>query len=152
MPGAVEFDYFVTGGAGFIGSHLCELLLSKGKSVLVLDDLSTGTLSNLDECAGNKSFRFEEGSVLNESLTGELLHQCRTVIHLAAAVAPRTISPSSRKGTFSLLPYISEVEVMNTGVFDDSAAISTFSVPFTLVSIVSTGWRIMFSTPTAAAR
>lgn len=91
MTGPREYDYLVTGGAGFIGSHLCELLLSRGNSVLVLDDLSTGSLSNLDGCADNPSFRFVVGSVLDESLTRGLVHQCGTVIHLAAAVGVENI-------------------------------------------------------------
>jgi UDP-glucose 4-epimerase len=86
-----KYDYFVTGGAGFIGSHLCELLLSRGKSVLVLDDLSTGSLDNLNECSDNSSFRFIKGSVLEESLTTELVHRCGKVIHLAAAVGVEKI-------------------------------------------------------------
>ncbi|MCD4701823.1 MAG: GDP-mannose 4,6-dehydratase [Candidatus Aegiribacteria sp.] len=91
MPDSRKYDYLVTGGAGFIGSHLCELLLSKGKSILVLDDLSTGSLSNLDGCSRNSSFRFVEGSVLDESLTKGLVHQCGTIIHLAAAVGVENI-------------------------------------------------------------
>ena len=91
MSGPRRYDYLVTGGAGFIGSHLCEFLLSKGNSVLVLDDLSTGSLSNLDECSGNPSFRFVVGSVLDESLTLGLVHQCNKVIHLAAAVGVENI-------------------------------------------------------------
>ncbi len=91
MLGPREYEYLVTGGAGFIGSHLCELLLSRGKSVLVLDDLSTGSLSNLDECSLNPSFRLVVGSVLDESLTKGLVHQCGTIIHLAAAVGVENI-------------------------------------------------------------
>lgn len=91
MSGPQKYDYLVTGGAGFIGSHLCELLLSEAKSVLVLDDLSTGSLSNLDECSENPSFRFVIGSVLDESLTRGLVHQSCTVIHLAAAVGVENI-------------------------------------------------------------
>jgi UDP-glucose 4-epimerase len=91
MPGPRRYDYLVTGGAGFIGSHLCEFLLSKGNSVLVLDDLSTGSLSNLDECSDNSSFRFVIGSVLDESLTCGMVHQCNKVIHLAAAVGVENI-------------------------------------------------------------
>jgi UDP-glucose 4-epimerase len=91
MPGPRRYDYLVTGGAGFIGSHLCEFLLSKGNSVLVLDDLSTGSLSNLDECSDNPSFRFVVGSVLDESLTLGLVHQSNKVIHLAAAVGVENI-------------------------------------------------------------
>ncbi|MCD4848780.1 MAG: GDP-mannose 4,6-dehydratase [Candidatus Aegiribacteria sp.] len=91
MPGPRRYDYLVTGGAGFIGSHLCEFLLSKGNSVLVLDDLSTGSLSNLDECSDNSSFRFVIGSVLDESLTRGMVHQCNKVIHLAAAVGVENI-------------------------------------------------------------
>ena len=91
MPGPRRYDYLVTGGAGFIGSHLSEFLLSKGNSVLVLDDLSTGSLSNLDGCSDNPSFRFIVGSVLDESLTRGLVHQCSKVIHLAAAVGVENI-------------------------------------------------------------
>ncbi|MBN2586851.1 MAG: GDP-mannose 4,6-dehydratase [Candidatus Fermentibacteraceae bacterium] len=91
MPGTGEYDYLVTGGAGFIGSHLCELLLARGAGVLVLDDLSTGTLSNLDGCSGNSRFRFVVGSVLDEALTRGLVNQSRKVVHLAAAVGVENI-------------------------------------------------------------
>ena len=91
MSGSGEYDYLVTGGAGFIGSHLCELLISRGKSVLVLDDLSTGSLSNLDGCSGSPMFRLVVGSVLDEALTKGLANQCGTIIHLAAAVGVENI-------------------------------------------------------------
>mgnify|MGYP006279554365 FL=1 len=91
MPGTEEYDYLVTGGAGFIGSHLCELLLSRGYSVIVLDDLSTGRLSNLDGCSGKPGFRLVVGSVLDEALTMGLQNRCGKVIHLAAAVGVEKI-------------------------------------------------------------
>ena len=91
MPGTEEYDYLVTGGAGFIGSHLCELLLSRGYSVMVLDDLSTGRLSNLDGCSGKPGFRLVVGSVLDEALTMGLQNRCGKVIHLAAAVGVEKI-------------------------------------------------------------
>lgn len=91
MTGIERYDYLVTGGAGFIGSHLCELLLSRGASVLALDDLSTGSLSNIQECSGRDDFKFVMGSVLDEVLTREMVARCGRVIHLAAAVGVENI-------------------------------------------------------------
>lgn len=91
MPETGEYDYLVTGGAGFIGSHLCELFLSKGKRVLVLDDLSTGRLSNLDGCSGRPGFRLVVGSVLDEAMVRGLVNRSAAVIHLAAAVGVENI-------------------------------------------------------------
>lgn len=83
--------YLVTGGAGFIGSHLVDALLEAGARVVALDDLSTGRLSNLDKARGNPEFRFVQGSVLDELAVDELVHQCETVVHLAAAVGVKRI-------------------------------------------------------------
>lgn len=85
------YDYLVTGGAGFIGSHVCERLLGSGKSVLVIDDLSTGNLSNLEKCVENPEFSYTIGSVCDEPLVSEAVDLCGTVIHLAAAVGVETI-------------------------------------------------------------
>lgn len=85
------YDVLVTGGAGFIGSHVCEALLSRGKSVLVLDDLSTGNLSNLEMCVADPGFSYTIGSVCDESLVAEAVDLCGMVIHLAAAVGVETI-------------------------------------------------------------
>ncbi len=81
----------VTGGAGFIGSHLVDALLARGDSVIALDDLSTGRLSNLDEADANPRFRFVDGSVLDELVVDELVHQADTVVHLAAAVGVKLV-------------------------------------------------------------
>jgi UDP-glucose 4-epimerase len=81
----------ITGGAGFIGSHLTEALLARGDRVVVLDNLSTGRLQNLDAVGGHPNFRFVQGSVLDELVVDELVHQCEVVVHLAAAVGVKLI-------------------------------------------------------------
>jgi UDP-glucose 4-epimerase len=83
--------YLVTGGAGFIGSHLIDALLARGDSVIALDNLSTGQLSNLDAAGGCPGFRFVQGSVLDELLVDELMHQSDVVVHLAAAVGVKLV-------------------------------------------------------------
>ena len=79
----------VTGGAGFIGSHLCEALLERGQEVWALDDLSTGRLENLRTFESHPGFRFLEGSVTDSALVQGLVAQCERVFHLAAAVGDR---------------------------------------------------------------
>ncbi|MFE3180489.1 NAD-dependent epimerase/dehydratase family protein [Streptomyces violascens] len=75
--------YLVTGGAGFIGSHLADALLGQGHTVLVLDDLSTGARANLAAAWSDPRLRFVRGSVLDERLADELTAHCDTVVHLA---------------------------------------------------------------------
>jgi UDP-glucose 4-epimerase len=83
----------VTGGAGFIGSHLCEELLDRGFSVSVVDDLSTGCRSNLAGINGNGSghFEFHRGSIMSRRLMDRLISGCDIVFHLAAAVGVKYI-------------------------------------------------------------
>jgi UDP-glucose 4-epimerase len=81
----------VTGGAGFVGSHLVDALLARGDLVIAFDDLSTGRLSNLDAARARPRFRFVHGSVLDELLVDELVNQCDTVVHLAAAVGVKLV-------------------------------------------------------------
>ena len=81
----------VTGGAGFIGSHLVERLLSKGEEVFVVDNLSTGRLENIKHLKKNKKFHFIKGSVLDEKLMKDLVKKADRVYHLAAAVGVRMI-------------------------------------------------------------
>jgi UDP-glucose 4-epimerase len=76
----------VTGGAGFIGSHLVDRLASHGDSVDVLDDLSTGRTDNLEWQRGNSGVRMVEGSILDEAVVEDLVSRCDRVFHLAAAV------------------------------------------------------------------
>jgi UDP-glucose 4-epimerase len=81
----------VTGGAGFIGSHLCELLLDAGWEVFVLDDLSTGSERNVAHLRDRRDFHLVVDSVLKSSVVNELVHRCDVVFHLAAAVGVRLI-------------------------------------------------------------
>ena len=81
----------VTGGAGFVGSHLCEKLLSQGHSVSVLDDVSTGTMANLVHLQGRPGFRLVCDSTLNPKTLEEMLEDCDFVYHLAAAVGVKLI-------------------------------------------------------------
>jgi UDP-glucose 4-epimerase len=81
----------ITGGAGFIGSHLAEALLARGDQVTVLDDLSTGQLENIAHLTAWPGFSCTVGSVTNEPLVANLIDQCEMVFHLAAAVGVRLV-------------------------------------------------------------
>lgn len=76
----------VTGGAGFIGSHLCDRLLADGHDVVVLDNLSTGVIGNLEAHEDNPRLTCVIDTVLNEALVRDLVKDCQMVYHLAAAV------------------------------------------------------------------
>ncbi len=78
--------YLLTGGAGFIGSHLSELLLSQGHRVHVLDDLTTGSIRNIESLKVSPNFNYTIDSVFNETLTAELIDDADVIFHLAAAV------------------------------------------------------------------
>jgi UDP-glucose 4-epimerase len=84
-------SYLVTGGAGFIGSHLVEALLARDDMVVAFDNLSTGRLRNLDHLGNHANLRFVHGSVLDELAVDELMHKCDAVVHLAAAVGVKLI-------------------------------------------------------------
>ncbi|NOT45939.1 MAG: NAD-dependent epimerase/dehydratase family protein [Acidobacteria bacterium] len=82
---------FITGGAGFIGSHLAERLLDAGHDVSVLDNLSTGAIRNIEHLKGRQGFSYTIDSITNESLLAELIDGCDVVFHLAAAVGVKLI-------------------------------------------------------------
>jgi len=84
-------NFLITGGAGFIGSHLTERLLSQGDNVTVLDDLSTGSLDNLEAALANRRLEFLQGSILDQALVRKVASKADFVIHLAAAVGVRRI-------------------------------------------------------------
>lgn len=81
----------ITGGAGFIGSHLAETLLGGGHSVSVIDDLSTGSFDNIAHLKGRAGFSYTIDTIMNEPVLAELVDQCDVVYHLAAAVGVRLI-------------------------------------------------------------
>src|SRR3954449_3596345 len=81
----------ITGGAGFIGSHLAELLLGEGWEVFALDDLSTGSERNVAHLRERRDYHLIVDSVLKSSVVNELVHRCDVVFHLAAAVGVRLI-------------------------------------------------------------
>jgi UDP-glucose 4-epimerase len=81
----------ITGGAGFIGSHLAERLLQDGHEVAVLDDLSTGSIDNISHLKGTAGFSYVIDSVTNESLVAEMIDRSDVVFHLAAAVGVKLI-------------------------------------------------------------
>lgn len=82
----------VTGGAGFIGSHLAEKLLQLGHEVIVIDNLSTGSLKNIEKIEKNSGFEFVCDSVCNPEIMHQLTEQCDTIFHLAAAVGVKLIA------------------------------------------------------------
>jgi UDP-glucose 4-epimerase len=83
--------YLVTGGAGFIGSHLCDALIKRGDSVVVLDNFSTGNRKNIEHLLDNPAFEVIEGSILNTEVVDKAVASVDHVLHLAAAVGVFTI-------------------------------------------------------------
>ena len=81
----------ITGGAGFVGSHLADGLLARGDEVSVLDDLSTGSIHNIAHLKGHPRFRYTIDSVTNEPLLAEMIDHCDVIVHLAAAVGVKLI-------------------------------------------------------------
>ena len=99
----------VTGGAGFIGSHLVERLIQKGEEVFIIDNLSTGRMKNIRHLMKNKKLHFIKGSVLEEELMKRLIGKTDIVYHLAAAVGVRMILG---KPLSSLLTNIKGTEIV----------------------------------------
>jgi UDP-glucose 4-epimerase len=125
----------LTGGAGFVGSHLAERLLEQGHTVTVVDDLSTGAMDNIAHLKGRAGFEYVIDTIMNEPLTAELIDRADVIFHLAAAVgvkliveAPvRTIETNvhgteivlkhaSKKGKLAIIFSTSEVYGKNTNV------------------------------------
>jgi UDP-glucose 4-epimerase len=92
--GAQHLRVLITGGAGFIGSHLADAYLKRGDEVLVIDDLSTGTIDNIQHLKSNPRFHYTIDSVHNQPVTAELVDQSDIVVHLAAAVGVKLIVES----------------------------------------------------------
>jgi UDP-glucose 4-epimerase len=86
--------YLITGGAGFIGSHLAETLLRQGNEVVIIDDLCTGSIHNIDNLKRKRGFSYIIDSMFNRPLLAELIDDCDAVFHLAASVGVRLIVES----------------------------------------------------------
>ena len=113
MPGTA----LITGGAGFIGSHLAESLLDEGWEVFVLDDLSTGAHRNVERLRDRPGFHLVVDSVLSPSVVSELVYKCDVVYHLAAAVGVRLIVEqpvhtmvTNLQGTTTVLEYCNKYD------------------------------------------
>jgi UDP-glucose 4-epimerase len=89
--------YLVTGGAGFIGSHLAERLIKDGHEVAVLDDMSTGSTQNLAAVRENPKLRIIVGDILDAALVDRMTRECDIVIHLAAAVGVKLIMEQPKR-------------------------------------------------------
>ncbi len=86
--------YLITGGAGFIGSHMAEALLERGDRVFIIDDLSTGSVDNIRHLKGRDRFHYSFDSITNKHLLAELVDESDVIFHFAAAVGVRLIVES----------------------------------------------------------
>lgn len=91
MPREFIMDFLITGGAGFVGSHLADQLLREGQRVFVIDNLSTGSIANIAHLKGHARFHYTIDTVANEPVLAELIDQCDIIFHLAAAVGVKLI-------------------------------------------------------------
>ncbi len=114
----------VTGGAGFIGSHLVEALLGRGDEVWALDDLSTGRIENLAVAAANPRFHFVRGSVMDPEAVGSLVANVDRVFHLAAAVGVRNIMEQPLR---SLMTNLKGTEVVLEAAARKNTPVTLFS-------------------------
>jgi len=109
-------NYLITGGAGFIGSHLAEKLLSLGHKVIIIDDLSTGSINNISTFKKHPNLELHIDTILNEKLLAELIEKSDFIFHLAAAVGVRYIIENAlksliinTKGTELVLEYANKL-------------------------------------------
>jgi UDP-glucose 4-epimerase len=86
--------FLITGGAGFIGSHLADALLARGDAVTIIDNLSTGRFGNIEHLVDNPHFRFAIDDISNEIVLDRLASECEVIVHLAAAVGVKLVVQS----------------------------------------------------------
>jgi len=116
--------FLITGGAGFIGSHLAETLLERGHEVWALDDLSTGAVSNFETFDRHPGFRFLEGNVMDQPLVQGLVAQSDRVFHLAAAVGVKYVLENPLR---SLITNIRGTEVVLEACAEHGRKVMLFS-------------------------
>jgi UDP-glucose 4-epimerase len=117
--------YLITGGAGFIGSHLAEALLARGEEVFILDDLSTGSVENIRHLKPHNRFHYFFDSIRNKQTLAEMVDESDVVIHLAAAVGVRLIVESP-------------VRTLETNVYGTQLVLDAASKKKKLVFVAST--------------
>ncbi len=111
----------VTGGAGFIGSHVVDLLLSRGNKVVVLDDFSTGSMDNLKEASKSKNLEVVKGSILDYDVTSSLVSKVEVIIHMAVQclrlsfTKPSLVHEVNATGTLNLLKACVEGKTIPSG-------------------------------------
>ncbi|MBI5836979.1 MAG: GDP-mannose 4,6-dehydratase [Candidatus Eisenbacteria bacterium] len=127
----------VTGGAGFIGSHLVESLLARGDEVWALDDLSTGRMENLGGCIGDPKFHFVRGTVTDRECVSRLASGVDRIFHLAAAVGVRKIMEEPLR---SLMTNLTGTEV----VLEAASARNLRTVIFSSSEVYGKGARVPF--------
>ena len=120
----------ITGGAGFIGSHLVSKLMSRGGEVRVLDNLSAGSLSNIAEWSGARGFEFVKGDLLDVNVISRALRDCDTVYHLAAnpevrswKATPEDHFKQNIECTYNLLEVIRKDRGVNTLAFSSTSTV-----------------------------
>jgi UDP-glucose 4-epimerase len=117
--------HLITGGAGFIGSHLAEALLARGDEVFILDDLSTGSVENVRHLKAHERFHYYFDSITNKHLLAELVDESDVIFHLAAAVGVRLIVESP-------------VRTLETNVYGTQLVLDAASKKKKLVFVAST--------------
>ena len=122
--------FLITGGAGFIGSHLVHHLMSQGEEVRVLDNLSAGSPSNIAEWSGAKRFEFVEGDLLDVNVISRALRDCDTVYHLAAnpevrswKATPEDHFKQNIQCTYNLLEAIRRERGVSTLAFSSTSTV-----------------------------
>lgn len=111
MNGTNKKSVLVTGGAGFIGSHLCDTLLEQGYSVRCLDDLSTGKTENIQHLLGNPDMEFMQGSIRSKDTCVRAAAGADAIVHLAAlGSVPRSIADPMPTESANLLGFVNMLE------------------------------------------
>jgi len=125
-----EKTILVTGGAGFIGSHLIEKLMPNRVKIRVIDDLSNGSLENLKPWLNNNNFTFIKGNLLNSADVAEAVKGCEIVYHFAAnpevrvgTIRPDLLFQQNIKATYNLLEAIRKTETINKIIFASSSTV-----------------------------
>ena len=124
--------YLITGGAGFIGSHLCDSLITRGDEVVVLDNLSTGSEQNISKI--QEKIEIIRGDVLDKKLVTNLISDCDSVVHLAAALGvlniinkPLQSLKTNIQGTETILEAADKFKDINQNLSPTAKKLATYT-------------------------